>query len=69
MRVWTNGGGRAIICSKLLAGRGEVGETAIRKERARDGGEERKEARTSEEEMSLAGKKKCRRKRRDKKNI
>lgn len=30
--IWTSGGGRAIICSKLLAGRGEVGETVIQKE-------------------------------------
>lgn len=32
MCIWTSGGGRAIICSKLLAGRGEVGETVIQKE-------------------------------------
>ncbi len=30
--IWASGGGRAIICSKLLAGRGEVGETVIQKE-------------------------------------
>lgn len=30
--IWMSGGGRAIICSKLLAGRGEVGETVIQKE-------------------------------------
>lgn len=30
--IWARGGGRAIICSKLLAGRGEVGETVIQKE-------------------------------------
>lgn len=52
MCIWTSGGGRAIICSKLLAGRGEVGETAIQKESKgwRERGEG--EVRTSEKEMS-----------------
>lgn len=30
--IWASGGGKAIICSKLLAGRGEVGETVIWRE-------------------------------------
>lgn len=30
--IRVSGGGRAIICSKLLAGRGEVGETVIQRE-------------------------------------
>lgn len=52
MCIWTSGGGRAIICSKLLAGRGEVGETVIQKESKgwRERGEG--EVRTSKEEMS-----------------
>lgn len=49
MCIWASGGGRAIICFKLLAGRAEVGETVIQKEskgrREQGGG-------TSEEEMS-----------------
>lgn len=32
MCIWASGGGWAIICSKLLAGSGEVGETVIQKE-------------------------------------
>lgn len=40
MCAWASGGGRAIICFKLLAGRGKVGETAILKEsKGRRGGE------------------------------
>ena len=53
MCIWASGGGRAIICSKPLAGRGEVGETVIQKEskgrRELGGGWG---MRTSNEEMS-----------------
>lgn len=65
--IWTSGGGRAIICSKLLAGRGEVGETVIQKESKgwRERGEG--EVRTSKEEMSWQEKRNADRKK-NKKN-
>ena len=57
--IWASGGGTAIICSKLLAGRGEVGETVIQKEskggRGRGGG-------AGKEEMSWQGRKNTERK-------
>lgn len=55
--IWASGGGRAIICSKLLAGRGEVGETVIQKEskgRRERGGMERRGAEDKQGRNELA---------------
>lgn len=50
--IWASGGGRAIICFKLLAGRGEVGETVLQKESKEGESKGGGRVRTGKEEMS-----------------
>ena len=61
--IWVSGGGRAIICSKLLAGRGEVGETVI--QRKSKGRREWGGRRTSKEEISWQERKKIEKERKN----